>query len=264
MLSRPFEVSGSVRWWPSALFQTTTLEVVRDSARLLVDPGVAPWEIGEVAGDGDADVLITHADWDHVLGIGILESARITASRAAAERLRAPGAGEEIERQAAEYYVPCEHLELLRVDRAVEPPAEIQIGPWSAVCRATPGHTSDGMAISIPEEGLLVVGDYLSELEIPFVNSSAPDYERTLELLVQVIEDERPEHVVVGHGPPHAARRALELAEEDLAYVRALRSHVAGGGSLEDAAAVPHPRRDVVGDAEAHRQNVANVLRTGG
>ena len=255
-------LSGSARWWPSTLFQTTTLELRRDGVGLLFDPGISPWEIREAAGEGAGEVVITHGDWDHVLGIGLLEGARVTAGRLTADRLAATKAREAVEEAAAEYYVECRGLERLRVDRPVDPPEEIELGPWTATCRPAPGHTEDGMAISLPDEGLLVVGDYLSELEIPFVNASLEDYERTLKLFVEVIETEQPAHVVVGHGRPHAGARALEIAHEDLAYLAALRSFTEGGGSLEQADDVVHPRRDPTGDATAHRRNVAQLLAT--
>jgi hydroxyacylglutathione hydrolase len=261
-LSRPTVLSGSARWWPSTLFQTTTLELCRDGVGVLFDPGISPWEIEEAAGEGVAEIVITHGDWDHVLGIGLLEGARVTAGRLTADRLAAAGARAAVEDAAAEYYVECRDLEKLRVDRPVDPPAEIELGPWTAVCRPAPGHTEDGMAISLLDEGLLVVGDYLSELEIPFVNGSLRDYEGTLELFVEVIETEQPAHVVVGHGRAHASARALEIAREDLAYLAALRSFAENGGSLERADDVAHPRRDPIGDAAAHRRNVAQLLAT--
>jgi hydroxyacylglutathione hydrolase len=261
-LSRPTVLSDSARWWPSTLFQTTTLELRRDGVGVLIDPGISPWEIQEAAGEGVAEVVITHGDWDHVLGIGLLEGARVTAGRLTAYRLAAAGARDAVEDAAAEYYVECRGLERLRVDRPVDPPAEIELGPWTAVFRPAPGHTEDGIAISLPDEGLLVVGDYLSELEIPFVNATLGDYERTLELVVEVIETEQPAHVVVGHGRPHASARALEIAHEDLAYLAALRSFAENGGTLERADDVVCPRRDPTGDPAAHRRNVAQLLAT--
>jgi RNA polymerase primary sigma factor len=53
------ELTPSVRWWPSAVYQTSTVELRRDGVRLLVDPGIAPWEIEEVR---DAARTVTSLD----------------------------------------------------------------------------------------------------------------------------------------------------------------------------------------------------------
>ena len=44
----------------------------------------------------------------------------------------------------------------------VDPPADVTLGPWIAVCRAGRGHTDDGLLTWFPDERLLVIGDYLS------------------------------------------------------------------------------------------------------
>ena len=84
------------------------------------------------------------------------------------------------------------------------------------------GHTADGLITWFPDERVLVIGDYLSELEIPFAYSSVGDYQATLHTLIGVIEREQPEFVVVGHGRPHSAERALKIADEDLDYIEAV------------------------------------------
>ena len=260
-MTRSIQLSSAARWWGSTLFQTTTLELHAAGKRLLVDPGVSPWEIAEAADDRVDHVLLTHGDWDHVLGAGVLGTAEVVASQATAERLADPNAVDEIVRAAGKYYIPVDEVERLRVDRAVDAPASVELGPWTAEVHATPGHTDDGIAAWLPGERLLVVGDYLSELEIPFVYYSAPAYRATLELLSDTISRERPEFVVCGHGRPHSADRALEIAEEDLAYVTRLAEFA--GSTVAEAGAIAFPRRGV-GDSANHEANVAHVLADAG
>jgi glyoxylase-like metal-dependent hydrolase (beta-lactamase superfamily II) len=207
-------------------------------------------------------VLLTHADWDHVLGVGMSGSAQVVASEAAANRLRDPQAVDGIVRAAGKLYVPVHEAQRLRVDRTIDPPATIELGPWPAVVHATPGHTDDGIAAWFPTERLLVVGDYLSELEIPFVNHSASAYRSTLEHLASTISRVRPAYVVCGHGRPHTADRALEIAAEDLAYLTHLLEFAAAGGTSAEADSVIFPRRGV-GDAEAHQANLAHLGAAG-
>jgi len=165
------------------LWQTTTLELRRDGERLLIDPGIAPWEVEEAAGDGVGHVLLTHGDWDHVMGVGLLPDAQVVSSEQTARRIASGEAEQSVRKESAVFCLQLEGLERLRVDRTVAP-GELTIGRWQAVVHAAPGHTDDGIASWWPEERLLVAGDYLGRLEIPFIYESAWDYRRTLTMLL--------------------------------------------------------------------------------
>src|SRR5438067_7084332 len=113
-MTRSLALTDTATWWPSVLWQTTTLSVDRDGTRLLVDPGIAPWEAREAAGDGAGHILITHADWDHVMGIGLLPDASVWASEPSAERIRSGEAKASVERETRPFGVPYEALDRLR------------------------------------------------------------------------------------------------------------------------------------------------------
>src|SRR6266516_956960 len=160
-MSRAVQLTSTATWWPSVLWQTSTLEVVRGRERLLVDPGIAPWEVREAAGDGATNLLITHADWDHVMGIGLLPDALVHASPGAAERIRSGQARSEVESESRPYALPLEGLDGLRVDQLLpEAGGETAIGSFAAVCHPAPGHTPDGLAVLRPGEGVLIGGDH--------------------------------------------------------------------------------------------------------
>ena len=230
-MPRAVPLTPTATWWPSTLYQTTTLELRRGADRLLVDPGISPWEIDEVVSstaDPVTQVLVTHADWDHVMALGVLADA-------------------------------------LHCEQEVEPPADVTLGPWSAVCRPGRGHTDDGLLTLFPEERILVIGDYLSELEIPFAHSSVADYQQTIHTLIGVIERERPEFVVVGHGRPHTSDRALQIADEDLGYVEALLAFAQAGCPADQAERIAVPfRGGGPYDRVAHGANVKLVCEAAG
>ena len=265
-MTRSMPLTENATWWPSTLFQTTTLELRRDSQRLLVDPGISLWEIEEIvagAGGPVSEVLLTHADWDHVMGVGVLPEARITGSKGTAERIESGQARTSIESQAPEFYIEYAQLDRLRVDQVVDPPAEVSLGAWSVVCRPGKGHTDDGIVTYFPDEQLLVVGDYLSAVEIPWAYSSVLDYRDTLRMLIGVIERERPRFVVGGHGRPNRTDQALAIADEDLDYMEALVSFAEAGCPPEQAGRIAVPVRNTgTYGASAHAANVKLACAT--
>jgi len=258
-MSRAVQLSPTATWWPSVLWRTTTLEVVRDGERLLVDPGIAPWEVREAASGGVAQILLTHADWDHVMGIGLLPGACVHGSRGAAERIRSGEARNSVETESRPYALPLEGLDGIRVDELLPESGETTIGSFAATCHPAPGHTPDGVVTLLPEERLLVAGDHLSEQELPLITDSAWNYRGTLQMLTEVIERERPALVVIGHGRPHPSDRALRVAEQDLTYIEALITYAESGGAPDRAEDVPHPDRD---DVAEHAANVRLACET--
>jgi glyoxylase-like metal-dependent hydrolase (beta-lactamase superfamily II) len=262
-MPRAIPLTGTATWWPSTLYQTTTLELRRAGERLLIDPGISPWEIEELVSASTmpvTQVLITHADWDHVMALGVLSDVPVTASRAAAERIRSGIARAEIEREAGQLLVPYRSLDRLHVEQTVDPPADVRLGAWRATCRPAPGHTDDGLIAWLPDEHLLVVGDYLSALEIPSCYSSVGDYRTTLQALVSVIERERPQFIVVGHGRPHTSEQALRIADEDLRYIEAVLAYADAGCPPDRAAQIAVPVRPAgAGDQVVHAANIARA-----
>ena len=261
-MERPIELSAWWRWWPSTLWQTTTLEIERDGVRLMVDPGIAPWEVRSAAAGRPVDhVLITHADWDHVLGIPLLPEATVHAGPSAAERIASGEAWDSVVKQAAAFCIPLDGLGPLRVDDVLEPPCDATFGAWPASVVATPGHTPDCITTLLPEERLLIAGDYLSPVEIPFAYDSVSAYRSTLETLAGLIDDHRPQWVAIGHGAPLDADAARTIADQDMAYLDAVLAYAADGGDPGRPDAVAHPQRGGAEDDDAHRNNVRDACR---
>jgi glyoxylase-like metal-dependent hydrolase (beta-lactamase superfamily II) len=170
-------------------------------------------------------LLATHGDWDHLLGRLAFPAVALGCAESTAERLQA-AAGEA--RRGLRTFD-----EELMIDRprplalgslqALPVPGRCEIGDSELELHQADGHTIDGMAINMPWAGVLVVGDYLSSVEIPALNAGD-----TVEAYVATLERLRPlvrqaEHVVPGHGPVTDGARALVILEEDLIYLDQLR-----------------------------------------
>src|SRR5437764_12675953 len=107
------------------------------------------------------------------------------------------------------------------------------------------------MAILIAGAAVLVCGDYLSPVEIPWISEdgSLDAYLATLERLRPLVE--RVENVVPGHGSPRDREGALRLLDEDVRYLLRLRE--AGA-----RARLP-PGRVTSAQKRIHRENVDRV-----
>ena len=239
-----------VERFESALWQTTSLLLVADSAAVVIDPCISVDEVATIRARADelgvdvGHVLVTHADWDHICGIAAFPDAVAAMGTRTAELVSNGDAAAGVEKRAAEMGVAVPGAP--RVDRVLTAGTAHRIGPFDVETLALSGHTPDGTAYRVRELGVLAVGDHLSAIEFPFASSTA-DYRLTLAGLVDLLRHDPPERVVPGHGPPLTPDEALEIAEADLAYLRALHRAVAEalrrGADAEAAGlAVPLPR----------------------
>jgi glyoxylase-like metal-dependent hydrolase (beta-lactamase superfamily II) len=171
-------------------------------------------------------LLTTHADWDHLLGREAFPQASVGCAETTARRLQAePGAAQrELRQFDEEQYIERPRPLALAGVQELPVPGRIALGANEELeLHPTGGHTADGMAVLIPRAGVLVCGDYLSPVEIPWISEggSLGAYVATLERLRPVVE--RAETVVPGHGAPSDRDTALRLLEEDLRYLSELR-----------------------------------------
>ena len=170
-------------------------------------------------------LLATHADFDHLLGRLAFPGLTLGAGESTVTRLRSePGVAQRELREAdaAHYVLRAGPLALGSV-QALPVPGDVEVGAERLELHPADGHTSDGTAFFHQSAGVLVCGDYFSDVEIPTISpggGSLAAYRATLERLTALVE--RATTVVPGHGSPHERERALRIAEEDLRYLDAL------------------------------------------
>jgi glyoxylase-like metal-dependent hydrolase (beta-lactamase superfamily II) len=214
----------------SRVWQTTCTILRGGDEGFVVDSPVLPDELEllpailEQTGFPFSGLLATHGDWDHLLGrfafpeasLGVAES---TAARLAAE----PGAAQrELRAFDEEWYVARPRPLGLGAVQELPVPGRLELGDTELELHPTGGHTADGMAVWAPGAGVLVCGDHLSPVEIPWLSDggSRDAYVATLERLAPLVE--RAATVVPGHGEVLDAARAGAILREDLAYVQGL------------------------------------------
>jgi glyoxylase-like metal-dependent hydrolase (beta-lactamase superfamily II) len=240
----------------SAIWQTNCVIVRSGDETFAIDSPVLPEELEVLPTLLEQSrfptpngLLATHADWDHLLGRLAFPDATLGCAFTSAERMRsAPGEPQrELRAFDEQHYVRRAKPLALGSVQALDVPGGCEIGSRELALHPAEGHTIDGMAISIGWASTLVVGDYLSTVEIPMLGDggSLDVYLETLELLRPLVLSA--EHVVPGHGPVLDSKRAAAVLEEDLAYLCALRDR--------GAADLPGGRRTLA-QRRIHSENV--------
>ena len=208
----------------SRIWQTTCTAIRAGDEAMMVDSPYFPDELEALpallaqAGFEVSALLATHADYDHLLGRAAFPSLALGVGESSAIRLRTdPGVAQKELRDAdAEYYVARPAPLALGSYQSLPVPGYVGLGGEELELHPAEGHTADGTAVFARWAGVLCVGDYLSDVEIPIVHD--PDeYRATLARLVPLVE--AAEVVVPGHGSPHDRDTALRLLDEDLEYL---------------------------------------------
>jgi len=239
----------------SAVWQTTCTVVRRGDEGFVIDSPVLPEELEVLpallgqAGFPFSGLLVTHADWDHLLGRLAFPDAPIGCAETTAARLTAePGAAQRALRAFdEEHYVERPRPLALGQVQALPVPGTLEVGDARLELQPADGHTADGMAVWVPWARVLVAGDLLSPVEVPMLGEggSRDGYVATLRRLEPLVA--QAEHVVPGHGAVLDGARAAAILREDLAYLEGLPS-----------APLPLARRTGAQRA-IHEQNVARV-----
>ncbi len=251
----------------SRFWQTTCTAVRAGDEGFVIDSPVFPDELEALdgvlkqAGFPVSGLLATHADWDHLLGRIVFPEASLGCGETTAQRLAAdPGAAQRKLRDFDEdQYIEDRRPLALGGVQSLPLPGRLSLGPdergHELELHPADGHTADGTAFHIPWLGVLVCGDYLSPVEIPWISpgGSVGAYLATLERLRELAE--RAETVVPGHGRPLNRSEAITLLKEDVAYLTAL-------SERGEAAPLPAGRRTGA-QRRIHDQNVATASSTG-
>ncbi|MFL5817769.1 MAG: MBL fold metallo-hydrolase [Conexibacter sp.] len=240
-----------------AIWKTTCTAVRAGDEAFLIDSPILPDELEALptlldqAGFAVSGLLVTHADWDHLLGRYAFPDASIGCGETTAARLTAePGAAQRELREFDEQYLIDRPSPLsLPGVQALPVPGYCALGERELELHPADGHTADGTAIWIPWAGVLVCGDYLSPGAIPELSpsSSVDAYLATLRRLAPLVEQATT--IVPGHGEPLDSVRAAAILREDLAYVEALQRNGV-------SASLPLARRDG-GNRKLHEYNVS-------
>ena len=227
----------------SALFRTTTSLIVTDDLVLLVDPNWLPIEIEfiqkavkEVQSNKPLYLLFTHSDYDHIIGYEAFPTATIIASEAFVNNPNKATILQQIRDFDDEYYIKRPYLTTYpKVDIVIKEDGQaLKVGETILHFYLAPGHNIDSVFTILPQQGLWIAGDYLSNIEFPYIYHCSTEYEKTLGKIAAFFEKYTIEVMVTGHGDVALTQGEIETrAKDSLAYIQLLRQCLKAGTTFD-------------------------------
>lgn len=268
------EVANGVFVHESEFIKSNTTVVQGRDGVLLIDPGITGTEMAHLANDlRERDLTVvagfsTHPDWDHVLwhtSFGEVPRYGTARNATAMSDLRAKADWKE---QAVEMlppeYVDDIPLDLLGVITGL--PADATEIPWDGPrirIIEHQGHSTGHAALVIEERRVLVAGDMLSDILVPFLDFEAEDPIGDYLAGLQLFEDlaGTVDVVIPGHGSVGTAADVLARIQLDRLYLRDLDTGVA----TDDYRVGPSAPIDWLADVhEWHLQRLADKRQHAG
>lgn len=230
------QVAEGVMVHESEFLQSNSVVVQGTNGGLLIDPGITRGEMAALANDLrelNRPVVVgfsTHPDWDHLLWHPDFGPAPRYGTARGAAAIHAVLASPDWPERVAEG-LPPEYAEEIPMDQLgliVGLPADATQVPWEGPTvriiehqAHAPGHA----ALLIERSRVLVAGDMLSDILMPFLDLAAVDplgdYLAALRLFEEVADEV--DVVVPGHGSVGDGDQLRARIRQDRAYVEALR-----------------------------------------
>ena len=232
------EPAPGVRVRTSRCYAMNSVLLTTDGHALLVDAGVLPSELDDIAARVAESaprfervaLAFTHPHWDHVLGRPWFPGATTFAHAGFADELERDENKIALEAERwirEEGETPPRPFAAFTPDLKARGTALVRLGPFDVVTYDTPGHSSSHLALWLPQHGVLVAGDLLSDIEIPWLDAAPWVYRASLKALHWLFEQEDVRVLVPGHGPvAHGRVNGYRRLLRDLDYLLHLESGV--------------------------------------
>ncbi|MDX1409808.1 MAG: MBL fold metallo-hydrolase, partial [Saprospiraceae bacterium] len=202
-------------------------------AVFLIDPCWLPSEVLRIRAflterikDRKLYLIFTHSDYDHILGYGAFPEAKVIASArfAAKDGLRDL---EDIRRFDQMHYIERPYpVTWPGVDIVIATDGKaMHFSGTVLTFYLAPGHTPEGLYILVDPPGVWVAGDYLSDVEFPFVEESIAAFRRTMAKTDRILRLHAVEWLIPGHGSVATSRdEILRRRDEAVGYLDDLES----------------------------------------
>ena len=222
----------------SVLYETISSVIVTNDCVIAVDPCWLPHEVEEikqyvekVRGNRPLYLLFTHSDYDHIIGCKAFPNAKVIASANFDNKsLEAKEAIiEEIKAFDDEYYITRNYKIIYpKVDLPISgEEISIKLGETKLIFFQATGHNDDGIFTLIEPLGILIAGDYFSDIEFPYIYFNSYKYEETILKLDDIVRKYTVKILITGHGNPTRDIVEMKKRQQDsLQYIRQMRKLV--------------------------------------
>lgn len=254
----------------SALFQTNSTVVLTDDVVLVADPAWLPDEVTgirnyveSIRGKRPVYLIFTHSDYDHIIGYKAFQADKVFMSKAMADNPEWEKSVAQAQLFDQQYYIDRPYpIEYPQGDFFVyRDGVQFRHGGTKMTFYLAPGHTADSMMIVVWQLGLCLAGDYLSNVEFPFIYHSSVEYEKTLEKMPHIHDRNWFTRLVPGHGDPALTiNEWLRRRTEGLAYIYALRESISTGIPFDESSLWSRFRYPLL-QRQYHLDNVALMTR---
>ena len=188
---------------------TTTAIIQTNKAVIMTDPNWLPTEIEEIKNyinqiisDKQLYIIYTHSDFDHIIGSGAFPEAKVIASKEFDNNPNKEEIVRKINSFDQGYYVSRNYIpEYPSVDIVISDDGQkIELDSLTMTFYKAPGHTNDGLFTVVEPYGIFLSGDYLSDVEFPFIFSNYNDYVNTVNKAENILLNHHITTHVPGHG----------------------------------------------------------------
>ena len=222
----------------SVLYETISSVVITEDCIVIADPCWLPNEVEEIKNYVESNrenqpvyLLFTHSDYDHIIGYKAFPDAIVIASEALSNKSNPEKERivEQIKEFDDEYYI-TRNYEIQYPDVQIPIAGEetvLSIGQTKLTFFQARGHTDDGIFTVIEPLGVLLAGDYLSDIEFPFIYDSSEEYEKTVGKLDYILAHYSIKLLVTGHGNATSDVVEMRKRQQDaLDYIQGLRKMI--------------------------------------
>ena len=200
---------NNITVFQSSLFMTTSTVINTDEAVIIIDPTWLPNEVTKIRNYVDKIkkgkslyVIFTHSDFDHILGSGAFPEATVIASKELQENNSIDEVMKQIDQFDQRFYLKRDYKPVYpRVDIVISEDGQtVKTGNINMTFYLAPGHTNDGLFTIIEPLKVFLAGDYLSNVEFPFIFDNYYAYLHTLNKAKKIMLQHDISLLIPGHG----------------------------------------------------------------
>lgn len=189
----------------SNYYAMNSVVLLENERCIVIDPGITCDEIDSIQkyisnnNATNIELVFTHGDFDHIIAHHLIPYNKIMASSWLNnfEFMESRYKEWESFKRVNQFLVP--DLKVLPKLSAISINNSFSINRDTIQFYEGRGHTRDSIIIYTPNTNVLIVGDYLSDIDIPIIEDSAKHYLETLRKIERFYQEFKP-IVIPGHG----------------------------------------------------------------